>query len=268
MLSLILATPLLLAIPPAQDREPEHEPPSKERVEAAVTALTEAFRTYDKKRPAPTVGAIQGAAEVRSAEVVAVLARRGLRHADPEVAMASIQALGMLDHPAALKQLHSLSKRDRKRLAKDPERGISVVKAIARHGNPDSIPYLTRDIFRAKHHAITRARIVGLGGIRSTRSVEELMGLMRGAARHEVQPYMKDFRLALVVLTAVDQGLSQDLWMSWWNDHKKDLRVSAKPPVLPEELQGPWDRYWGNRRKYVRQKRRGERGDDPQRDDG
>ena len=182
--------------------------------------------------------------------------------------MASIQALGMLDHPAALKQLHSLSKRDRKKLAKDPDLSVAVVKAIARHGSPDSIPYLIKDMFQTKHPQIARARIVGLGGIRSTRSVEELFGLMRGAARNKIQNYMKDFRLALVVLTAVDQGQSQDLWMSWWSDNKKDLKVSAKPPVLPKELQRRWDSYWGYQRKYNRQKRRGERGDDPERDDG
>ena len=44
MLSLILAAPLLLAIPPAQDQDAEPKSPSKERVEAAVTALTEAQR--------------------------------------------------------------------------------------------------------------------------------------------------------------------------------------------------------------------------------
>lgn len=268
MLSLILAAPLLFAIPPTQDRDAEPKAPSKERVEAAVTALTEAFETYDRKQPAPTVGAIQSAAEVRAKEVVSVLAKLGLRHANREVAMASIQALGMLDHPAALKQLHSVSKRDRKKLARDKDLSIAVVKAIARHGNPDSIPYLVKDIFQAKDPAIARARIVGLGGIRSERSVEELFGLMRGAARNKIQPYMKDFRLALVVLTAVDQGESQDLWMSWWNDNKKTLKVSAKPPVLPKQLQGRWDSYWGNRRTYERQKRRGERGNDPERDDG
>ncbi len=191
------------------------------------------FAHYDREQPAPTLGVIQGAAEVRSKEVVTVLARRGLRHENREVAMASIQALGMLDHPAALKQLHSLSKRDRKKLAKDPDLSVAVIKAIARHGNPDSIPYLIKDIFQAKHPKIDRARIVGLGGIRSTRSVEELFGLMRGAARNKIQPYMKDFRLALVVLTAVDLGQSQDLWMSWWIDNKKVLKVSYKPPVLP-----------------------------------
>jgi len=268
MLSLILAAPLLLASAPAQDRDAEPERPSKERVEAAVAALTEAFEAFDKEQPAPTVGAIQGAAEVRAEEVVAVLARLGMRHENRDVAMASITALGLLDHPAALKKLHSLSKRDRKKMAKDPDRVIAVVKAIARHGNPDSIPYLTRDMFQDKRPSVTHARIVGLGGIRSTRSVEELFHLMRGAARNKVQPYMKDFRLALVVLTAVDHGHSQDLWMGWWNDNKKNLKVSAKPPVLPKDLQGRWDSYWGNRRKYVRQKRRGERGDDPQRDDG
>ena len=214
------------------------------------------------------MGAIQGAAEVRCEEVATVLARLGLRHADRGVAMASVQALGMLDHPAALKQLHSLSKRDRKKLAKDPELSVSLVKAIARHGNADSISYLARDLFGAKDPSIAHARIVALGGIRSTRSVEELMGLMRGSARHKVQPYMKDFRLALVVLTAVDAGESQDLWMSWWSDNKKTLKVPAKPPVLPKDLQRRWDSFWGNQRQYERQKRRGERGDDPERDDG
>lgn len=77
-----------------------------------------------------------------------------------------------------------------------------------------------------------------------------------------------DFRLAQVALAAVDQGQSQDLWMSWRNDNQQDLQVSAKSPALPKKLQGRWDSDRGNRRKSVQQKRRGERGDDPQRDGG
>ncbi len=61
---------------------------------------------------------------------------------------------------------------------------------------------------------------------------------MRVAGRENVQNNMGHFRTALMVLTGVDKGTSQDLWIEWWNGIR-----------------------------YDRGKKRGDRGQDPEKDD-
>jgi hypothetical protein len=71
---------------------------------------------------------------------------------------------------------------------------------------------------------------------------------------------MENLRVALMVLTGVDQGTSQDAWMAWWNDHKKTLEISPTPPALPRSIQNRWNEYWGLRGPVERRTRRTDRG--------
>ena len=262
MLSLTLALPLLFAAP--QDDAGKDAGPSKEAVAAAVERLAAAF---DKEKPEEVAAALQAAAPVPHADVVALLEKRGLSHPHPDVLRATFEALGNLPGEAALEALHGHAKRNRKALRKNPELYVPLLQAIARHADPSSIDVLTRDLFGVPSREVIRARVLGLGRIRSARSVEELIGLMKKAGRNRVQPYMEDFRLALVILTHVDKGTSQDAWLAWWNASKKGYELPEGTPKLPERMQTRWDRYWGEPRRYQRQKRRGERGNDPE-DDG
>lgn len=259
-LTLALAAPLL-ALPP---QDPELEGPPPERVKSAVAALEEAF---DQDEIGPRISAIQGASDVPAKEVVAALAKLGLRSKQREVKAAAVGALGLMREPSALEELHSLAKRDKRKLRKDYELYATLLQSIARHGDASSIPILTKDFFGVRDRAVIRARILGLGNIRDVAAIEELFSLMKSADRKYVQPYMNDFNLSLVVLIGVEQGRSQDLWLKWWNDHKKTLTVLEKPPKLPQALARRWDGYWGNPRTYDRQKRRGDRGDDTDDDD-
>lgn len=263
MLPLALALPLLFPVlsPGAQD---DGGPPP-EKVAATLAALEEAFAA-DQKELAPRVAAVQSAGAVESPEVVQWLERHALRHREREVQRATIDVLGLMERDEALAALHGLAKRDARRLKKDTELYVAVLKAIGRHGSPSSIPFLTDDLFAVPDHAAVQARLFGLGNIRAKESVEELFQVMRVAGRQRIQPHMDSFRLSLAILTGADQGVSQDLWTKWWNDHEKGFTVAQEPPELPAELQSRWDRYWGNPPRYERQKRRGERGDDPERD--
>jgi hypothetical protein len=81
--------------------------------------------------------------------------------------------------------------------------------------------------------------------IRHRDSVEGVIGLMRKVGRHRAQRHMEDVRTALMVLTGVDHGRSQDAWNEWWNDNKRTLEIQAEPHALPKKAQREWDRYWG-----------------------
>jgi len=236
---------------------PQDTPPSEAEVTAAVERLETAF---EKGKSPERISAIRESASVLDPGVVDWI-DRGLRDRDPEVQAAAIEALRFMDFPAALDALHACYKRDRK-LVKHEELGGALLKAIGQHGSPSSIPILSDDPFSTQNHKAIQARILGLGNIRDEQSVEELMGLMKKVGRQKAQPYMGEFRLALMHLTGVDQGKSLDLWIKWWNGAKKDLELPAQPPLLPKQEQMRWDYYWGIERINERDERRRDRGDD------
>lgn len=233
------------------------EPPTTEQVEATVADLKEAFAKGEVEE---RIEAVAKASSVPDKEVAKWVAR-GLSDSDETVVVAAIESLRFMDHPAALDQLHGTYKRDRKLRSHETLAG-ALLRAIGQHGDPSSIPVLADAPFSTINNPAIRARILGLGNIRDEQSVEELMGLMKKVSRHELQPFMGEFRLALMRLTGHDEGKSVDLWMKWWNNNKRTFEVAEQPPKLPRVEQVRWDDYWGNEMPRQRSKKRGDRGDD------
>lgn len=230
-------------------------PPSEERVQAACAALEGAFG--EKADPASALEAVRASIGVPSPRVVALLESKGLRTEDPALRAAVVDALGRIPLPEALKALGEALKRDKKALQKDPPGYAALLRAIARHGDPASIGVLTDELFQSPDRTVVTARILGLAQIRTRESVDELMRLMRSSPHRKIEDYMPDFRLALARLTGADKGASQELWGSWYGEHKNDPGVSPEPPELAPELQRRWDLYWG--RESAREGKRGEK---------
>ncbi len=251
LLVLLLASPLALA---SQDVARDGAAPDPKAVAAAVARLDEAF---EKGAAAERVQAIEKAARIASPKVVERVAK-GLGDEDPAVKAAAIEALRFTAHADALAALHGSAKSDKK-LRKDPELHAKLLKAIAQHASASSLPLLA-DGGLLGEPPVVQARILGIANVRSTRAVEQLIGLMRVAERGRVDACMPHFRLALMRLTGADHGISVDKWIAWWNASKKDLEVAAEPPLLPADLQRAWDVFWGNPLVYDRGARRGERG--------
>ena len=244
LLSFLLALPLS-----AQD-----PPPKPEQVAAAVTKLQEAFA---RGTPEKRIEALDGARDIPHEDVVREAAR-GLRDSEVTVRAAAIECLRFQQHPDALKALHDLYRRDKK-LRKDEEMLPKLLKAIGQHQSPSSIPVFTEQGLDGVHDAVV-TRILALGNVRTRASLDALVDMLRAADRERVQGFMHSFQLALARLTGVDQGISQDAWMSWWNDNKKTIEVPKTPPKLPEEMQRRWDSFWGNELRYERAPKRGDRG--------
>lgn len=251
MIHALLAAALLLA--PPQDPEA----PDPARVERAVAELSEAFK---KGGAEERNAAIERNRDVLDAEVVEWI-ERGLRDRSVEVQTGAIEALRTMDHPDALKALETCYRRDRK-LRKNAELYAALLRAIGQHRSPSSIALLADDVWSVQERDVVRARIFGLGHIRDPRSVEALMGVMKSAGRQRIQPYMEDFRLALMALTGADQGASQDLWITWWNANKRDLEIAPEEPKLPKLKAQQWAYYWGRGRVEERPRRRTGRGRD------
>ena len=260
--SVALAALLLLGTSLGQEGE-DKGGPDPAKVAAAVANLKKGLAERD---PALRVQALQSASSVAHEDVVDLISKKALRDKEMEVVRYAIDVLGLMAHDEARVALEGFLKRD-KRIREDHEAFALLVRSIGRHASPKSITPLTKDLFAVRERDVVQARILSLGNIRDPRAVKELFKLMSSVDRRRLNPYMDEFRIALMLLTGVDQGESPERWLAWWNDNKKALKVGKKAPALPEKLQRRWDGFWGNERRYERPKKRGERGNDPE-DDG
>ena len=215
---------LWLGVLPCQDSKPAPAP-SEELVSTACRALEQAFAAESTSDEAER--AVREASRVVHPKVIALLDTKGLRHRDTKLRTTVIEALARMDHPDALAALHAALKRDKKELQEAPPLHAALLRAIARHGSPTSIPLLTEDLFQSPDRGVITARILGLGNIRTKAAVEELIQIMRSAPRPRVGDFMGEFRLSLVALTGEDKGTDQELWINWYGDHR-DLHLSIR----------------------------------------
>ncbi|MEZ6015840.1 MAG: HEAT repeat domain-containing protein [Planctomycetota bacterium] len=244
--------------PALQDDVPA--PPAKEVVERAVKALKVGLSA---KEPAQRIAALQLAAEVVHRDVVKAITE-ALGDDATEVRDFTIDLLGKIEDPSALAALHAYAKKNRRTLPDEPELYVLLLKSISRHGEPSSIELLTDKFFETDHHLVIRARILGLANIRDKRAVETLFELMTKTDRRKVTPHIGEFQLALNVLLGVDVGKNQDRWVAWWNDNKRSFKVLEAMPKLAAESLTAWEQHWGLERTYARNKKRGDRGKDPE----
>lgn len=256
MLTLLLTAALALPLP-AQEDGPK--PPDPKVVKETVQKLKSAIKQRD---PLVHVQTISDATSVLDGEVIKYIGK-GLNDNEPTVRMAAAEALRYMNHPTALKTLESKIKRDRK-VHKDAEYYSTLLKAMAQHGKESSIEILKDKAFANTESSIVTARIYGLGHIRSKESIEAIFSLMSSSGRKKTSPYMSQFRISLIMLTGVDKGKTQAPWFAWWNDNKKTFELPKTPPLMPKQMQNRWDRFWGYDYKRERPKKRGDRGNDPE----
>lgn len=229
--------------------------PDAVKVKAAVAEIERVFRDGDG--PA-RVKAVQAAAQFVDPEVIARIAK-GLKDKDLEVERAAMEALRFMPHPEAAKALVDAAKRD-PRFKKAPERHAALLRAIAQHGAEDSIEVLAADLGNENDAGVLRARIWGLGRVRSKASVDKLIELLRALGPTKSASAMPDFRTALMVLTGVDQGTSGESWIAWWTAERARSVIAARPAALPRAAQYAWDLYWGEDRPTDRPVPRADRG--------
>jgi len=253
----MLLAAALLVLAPLQDPAPPGPDPA-----AVRTAVTELKAAFEQGKAPERVSAIEKSATLADKGVIEWIAK-GLKDGDASVVAASIEALRHLQHADALAALLATYERDKK-LPKDPELYLKLIKAIGQHADPAAMAKLADAGINTDPGPVIEGRILAIANVRSPAAVEALIGMMRTAGRQRVTPYMPTFRLALMRLTGDDAGGAQEAWMTWWNDHKKDLKVEPKAPLLPKEMQRRWDYFWGNPFDQGRQRKRGERGGDPE----
>jgi len=143
------------------------ENPTPEQESQAVANLKDAYKTKD---PDTIAAALQRYGGTVSSRVVHEVAR-GLRYKDPKVRMVAVQTLGWTPTKDALKQLHRMYRREKKLGKEDEALFAELLKEIGRHGEKSSINVLSDKPFKYHTLASSRARIYGLGNIRTKDSV-------------------------------------------------------------------------------------------------
>jgi hypothetical protein len=228
--------------PPTPAPEPTPAPtPTEEEVALVVAKLRAALAdgAFDEK-----VAALEEA-RVCVHDDVALVVAGAIKDEAKEVRTAAAVALGRMPLESARDALHGFTKR--KPLMADEDLAVEIYKSIGRIASRDSIDLL-EDNALGSSDRVAQARILALGRIRRADSVEALMGLMNKLriAKGAGSKQMQELRVALHVLTGVDQGADRRDWQRWWNDNKRGLEVAEQVPELDRKLGRLWEGFWGD----------------------
>jgi hypothetical protein len=223
------------------------EDPDKGTIKAAVSGLTEAAKSKDTGVRAAAIEQFGGV----SAPAVTRLVAKAFRDKAMRVQLEAIDCLGWTKDPSALKQLHRLYRRNKK-LRDNEAVFTALLRAIGRHRDKSSLDVLRDSPFKGLTIATGQARIFGIANIRTYESVESLIKGMslgggdprgnRGGGGEE--RFMVDMRIALFVLTGMDNGAGKDAWFSWWRENKKKFKISPDRPKLPDADRATWELFW------------------------
>ncbi|MFV1958132.1 MAG: HEAT repeat domain-containing protein [Planctomycetota bacterium] len=222
--------------------------PTKEQAEQAVAALKAAFKTRDDDA---IIVAIENHAGILDKKVVHEVAR-GARSRSSAVRLVAVDALGWMRYKPALRQLHRLLKRQPEMHKKDESLFAAVLKGIGRAGDESSIKVLTKSPFKGLTQASGTARIYGLARIRTSEALAELIKgtQLSGSARPRSwraipdKLFVKEYLLALTVLTGLEKGRSLEEWRRWWRKNRKIFQIPKTPPPIPEAMRKIWEEYW------------------------
>lgn len=225
----------------AQDPAP---PERKPVVVALETGLASA-------KASERIAAIRALGEFEAPELAPVLAT-ALADSNRDVVLASIDALGLAKTGAAFEELRKYHQTRRVALRKEPDVLPRLLNAVARHRDERAIEILTDDVLGQTQTATLRARLLGLGWVRSKRSAEALLTVMNKLGFAEQVQYLEDFRLSFVILTGVDQGKTLEAWSTWWSKNKSTFEIPKAPPKPAAADETRWNAYWNLKPKPAR----------------
>ncbi len=235
--ALFLLLPLALTSVSAED-PPKPAVDDAERAKAALVELRAAFAKSDA---GPRLRAIEGAADIDDAEVVRYLGR-GLEDKDVAVQGAAIEALRFQPNAKAADEL--LARAKVKAAKEDATIYAALLRALGQHGDARAIDLFTENPWAAPDAQVIRAKLYGLGRVRTKESLKALTDLMELTGQAKIQPFMGEFRVALWSLTGIDQGQSRDLWLRWYRENKSSVKIAPEPLAEPRELAKRWENYW------------------------
>jgi len=237
---------LLLLLPMAASARADEA--TADREAEALRVLAKAF---PKGSPSDQIAAIREADGVNTATVSKEIRKQALHSKNETVQIEALKALGRMDNPESVKALNN-AYTAHESVRKDEKFFVTLLTEIGRLGDPSSVKILSDKPFKYATEKTTKARIYGLGNIRTIEAIEALIrGLAlansnaRGVFTNPDLETISDFRTALNVLTGTDQGEDKALWQNWWRSNAKTFAVDAELPVIPRKLEARWEAFWG-----------------------
>ena len=215
---------------------------------AAIAKLESVFpdgRTPDK------IAALREARETNTPAMSKAIAKVALHgNKDGSVQIEAMRSLGRMKNDESVKALHHTYKAHQS-LQKDENWFVTLLTEVGRLGDPSSVKLLKDHPFKHGTKNTGRARIYGLGNIRTKDAVAALIwGIKlegpqaRGVFGAKQDVLLPDFRTALTVLTGEDQGNSRTLWANWWREQGKAFEIEPDMPVIPAKLETYWEDFW------------------------
>ncbi len=216
----------------------------------AVEAIQEALKGKDYAAAAATLEKLG----IVPDKAVAKAAAAGLKSRDDTVRVSALHALRYNPDPSCLALL--LKAKHDKRYLEDPVLAREYYLALGQKADKKALSVLTKNLHvTSRGDRTMQARIAAIGRVRDKASVEALMSLMTSGRARAGNPHMQTIRLALVVLTGVDNGGSELAWIKWWNDNKRKLKVSSQDWPLPnKKLDRQWKTLWATPQEKERMK--------------
>jgi HEAT repeat protein len=224
------------------------EPPSPAEVAAAAVRLREALESREEGEIVPAIEAAKGMQD----PVLVTLLERALRSPRAAVRESAIQALGALSDRRSLEALHRFYYAEPK-LGENEWLLATLLKEIGRRGDPGSISVLADAPMRYLTYSVGTARVMGLANIRDKRAVDALAHLARQAGGRGIrgldpqgsEPLRRQYRVAMAVLTGVDQGSIPNDWADWWQRSAEGFDLPKSRPPVPDDVAAAWESYWG-----------------------
>lgn len=154
-----------------------------------------------------------------------------LKHKDGEVRRLSLTALRYNPNEDSLDVL--LKHKKNKAILEDEIAAEQYYFALGQKGDKKALKVLTDGLSKTNRgDKVTRARILALGRIRDTDSVEALIDVMVSGSLRRRHPQLTEIHTSLSVLTGADVAMNQDAWIAWWNDNKKGLKLTDQEQEL------------------------------------
>jgi HEAT repeat protein len=225
--------------------------PASAEEEGEAKALADLAAAFPKGSSSEQISALRAAQTINTPAVSKAIAKEGLESKDGSVQLAAMRALGQMPNEESVKALEH-AYRSHQAAQKDEAFFVTLITELGRLGDPGSVALLADKPFKNGTQQTSRARIYGLGNIRTKQAVEALIkGIQlqgptaRGMFSTNTDVLLPDFQTALTVLSGQDQGADRNLWTKWWRTQGKTFEVEAELPVIPARLEKRWEDFWG-----------------------
>lgn len=218
-------------------------PPAAEKAPTPAEAAAAIADALKSDELALIQGVLKNNGRVADAAVVDAISP-GLKHADPAVRVAALEALRFNLHAAATEVL--LKQKASKKVLDEPACCEAYMYALGQKRDKRALPILKDGLVATgdTNGKVMTAKLYALGRIRDKESCEILMDFLNSAVLR-VEKYMVEVRLAMAVLTGMDQGPERKDWLRWWDDSKAKLRILAEEPPIPDgAARRKWASLW------------------------